>query len=160
MNGANVRKNGMKRVMTMVSPAVFGKEMVELAHAFRRERFHFAGIDDAHAEEPRDPVIRRVAQDSGNVEHDERSPDVQPSTVGREHARREQQRIARQKREEHKTRLHEHDEKQRRVHPQRPQRDDPARDSPPRIREQVDEEIDDVHVVLAVTARYKKGISE
>ena len=33
-------------------PAVFGKEMVELAHAFRRERFHFAGIDDAHAEEP------------------------------------------------------------------------------------------------------------
>ena len=38
-------------------PAVFGKEMVELAHAFRRERFHFAGIDDAHAEEPRDPVF-------------------------------------------------------------------------------------------------------
>ena len=31
MNGANVRKNGMKRVMTMVSPPYFSKKLSSLA---------------------------------------------------------------------------------------------------------------------------------
>lgn len=37
MNGANVRKNGMKRVMTMVRPPYFAKKLTELGHALGRE---------------------------------------------------------------------------------------------------------------------------
>ena len=125
--------------------AVFREEVVELGHALGRERLDFAGIDDARAEEAGNPVVRRVAQNGGHVEHDKRGPNIQAATVGGKHARREQERVTRQKREEHQARFDEHDKEQRRIHPHRTKRDNPARNGSARVGKQVQEELNDVH---------------
>ena len=122
--------------------------MVELRHTLGRERLDLPRVDDALAEEAGDPVVGRVAQDGGGVEHDERRPQVQTAPVSREDASREQKRIARQKREEHKARLHEHDQEQRGVHPCGAQRHDPPCNRRAGVGKETDEEVDDVHSVL------------
>ena len=58
---------------------------------------------------------------------------VQPASIGREDAGRDQQRIAGKEREEHQARFHEHYQEQRRVHPHRAQRDDPSGDGAARV---------------------------
>ena len=125
--------------------AVFREKVVEFGHALGRERLDFAGIDDARTEEAGDPVVRRVAQNGSHAEHDKRGPNIQAATVGGKHARREQERITRQKREEHQARFDEHDKEQRRIHPHRTKRDNPARNGSARVGKQVQEELNDVH---------------
>ena len=125
--------------------AVFRKKVIELGHALGRERLDFARIDNARAEEAGNPVVRCVAQNGGHVEHDKRGPNIQAATVGGKHARREQERVTRQKREEHQARFDEHDKEQRRIHPHRTKRDNPARNGSARVGKQVQEELNDVH---------------
>ena len=124
------------------------EEVVEFGHALGSERLHLTRIDDALAEEAGNPVVRRIAENSRHVEHDERHPDVEPAAICREHACGEEQRIARKEREEHDARLDEDDEEQGRVHPHGTERDDPAGDCAARILQQIDEEIDNPHGVL------------
>lgn len=91
------------------------------------------------------PVVRRVAQNGSHIEHDERCPDIQAAAVGGKHARREQKRVARQKREEHQARFNEHDKEQRRINPYRTERNDPASNGASRVGKQVQKELNDVH---------------
>jgi diaminopimelate decarboxylase len=74
--------------------AVLLEELIELGHALGREGLHLARVEDAAAEEARDPVVRSVSQDGGRVEHQQRGHDVEAASVSAEHACREQQRIA------------------------------------------------------------------
>ncbi len=125
--------------------AVFLEEVIELGHALGSEGLDLARVDDARTEETRDPVVGRVSQDGRRVEHDKRDREVEAAAVGREHASREQQAIARQEREDHHARLDEDDQEQRRVNPDGAQCHDPAGDSRARVVKQVQYEVDKFH---------------
>ena len=142
--------------------AVFREEVIELRHALGRKRLDLAGVDDALAEKASNPIIRRVAQDGRDIKHDERRPDIQTAAIGGKHARREQERVARQKREKYQARFNKHNEEQRRVYPHRAKRDNPARNGAAGIGKKVQEEFDNVHSCLSpATIRrklYKVGV--
>ena len=89
--------------------AIALEEVIELGHALGSKGLHLPRIDDAAAEQAGDPIVRGIAQNGRQIEHDERGPQVQAASIGGEHASGEQKRVTGQKREEHQARLHEHD---------------------------------------------------
>ncbi len=121
------------------------EEIVELGHALGRERLHLARVDDATAEEPRDPVIRCVAQDGRRVEHDQRDAQIEPPPFRREHAACKQKRVARKEREEDDAGLDEHNQEQRTVDQHGPERGNPSRNLSARVLEEADDEFDEAH---------------
>ena len=125
--------------------AVLLEELVELGHALGREGFHLAGVQDAAAEETRDPVVGRVAQNGCRVEHEQRGHDIQAAAVGAKHARREQQAVARQERKHHDAGFDEHHQEQRAIHQARTERHDPARNDGARIVQEREYEVDESH---------------
>ena len=110
--------------------AVFVEHGLRLVDAFGGERLDAPGIYDGLPHLAAYPVVRRVAEHSCQAHEDDEHEDVEPAAVRREDARAEQQAVARQKRRDHQARLHEDDDEQRRVHPHRPERDDPLRYEP------------------------------
>ena len=121
--------------------AVFCEEMIELGHALGGQGLHLARVDNARSEESGNPVIGRITQNGSRIEDEQCRPHIETAAVGREHARGEQQRIARQKRKEHQARFNEDDQEEGAVDPQRAQCHNPARDGATGVGEKVHEEL-------------------
>jgi hypothetical protein len=73
-------------------------------------------LECPRADRGADPVVHRVAQDRRNGEQQHHHPHIQVAERG-ERARREQQRVPRQERRDHQSRLAEHDEEQDQIRP-------------------------------------------
>ncbi len=130
---------------------VFREEMIEFRHALRREGFYLARIDYPVSQKARYPIVRGIAQDGRHVENDQAGRQIQTASLSREHTDSEQQRISRQKWEEYNAGLNEHDEKERRVYPNRPQSNDPACNESSRVLKKVYEKVDYLHEVLSIS---------
>lgn len=133
--------------------AIFLEEVIELIHAFLRERLHLARIDDALAEEARDPIIRGVAEDRRHVEDDERSRNVQTSPICGEDTCSEEQRVTWQEGKEDQAGLDEDDEEERRVDPNWSERDDPTCDERARVAQKPNEKVDDIQQAILFLRR-------
>ena len=125
--------------------------------ALRGHGLDFAGFKDATAEEMADPVVALVADDRGAPDHRQQSEQRQCGHAGLcvgggEEAGREQQRIARQEREEHHAGLNE-DDKENEAEGRRDAHGNPAGDRGTGVLDEVDEEIDDIHRSLCVVLR-------
>ena len=114
------------------------EEVVELGHALGRERLHLPRIDDAAAEQARDPVVRGVAQNGCRPEHDAAWPTTfrpPPSAENTPAANRSESPGRNGKNTS--ARLHEHDEEERRCTPTPgPKLHDPAGDEAARVFQQ------------------------
>lgn len=104
-----------------------------------------------------DPVIALVADDRRAPDHRQQSEQRQCGHAGLcvgggEEAGREQQRIARQEREEHHAGLNE-DDKENEAEGRRDAHGNPAGDRGTGVLDEVDEEIDDIHRSLCVVLR-------